>query len=255
LKSAGSDLPPFWGHLNNNWPDYGATKIIIDYSSLNKEEITYGEIVKTQAQVLIIDDARNPMRNQVFSPKEVSAIIQYIERGHGLIITGGTLRPVEHLSLLSLLGFSRNAGGGVYFGGAKQDTIDITVKSHPLFNQLPAYSTVSRSFYSGGNWDGDRNKGYPGDWEKVLVAPDAEIVGYIWNLNHLTDKRESSPICYIEKRDYRAVFAGHNPANISSTVDDRQFYYNMIVWASGNARPVQPQAKLLTAWGRIKHHQ
>ncbi|MBC8458349.1 MAG: hypothetical protein H8D67_10175 [Deltaproteobacteria bacterium] len=234
LKSAGSDLPFFWDHLNNNWSDYGSTEIIIDYSSLNKERITYGEIVETQAQVLIIDDASNP-QDGIFSQKEVSAIRQYVEEGHGLIITGGTFCPWEHQPLLSLLGFSQYADGQLYSGAAQPDTIDIIVPNHPLFKRLPTYSTASRKFYSlkfysGSDWDGDGYDGYPGDWESVLVDPDAKIVGYIFYLNYLTGKQESSPICVISKTDYRAVFAGHTPANGSPTVDDYQFYYNMIVW-------------------------
>ncbi len=161
LKSAGSDLPFFWDHLNNNWSDYGETEIIIDYSSLNKERITYGQIVDTQAQILIIDDASNQKRYGIFSQKEVSAIIQYVEEGHGLIITGGTFSPWEHRPLLSLLGFSQYAGEQAYFGEFQPDTIDIIEPDHPLFNHLPAYSTGSRKFYSGSDY---------GDYTKVKAG-------------------------------------------------------------------------------------
>jgi len=230
LKSAGSDLPLFWDHLNSNWLSYGETEIIIDYSSLNWDGITYNDIVDTQAQVLIIDDARNPLENQIFSTEEVNAIIQYIEEGHGLIITGGTLRPSAHWPFLSLLGLSQWAGGQVYYGLGQPDNINILVTYHPLFSRLSTYCTASLSFYSGNDWDGDGNQGYASDWEVVLEDPYAAIIGHIWNEGW--DIEKISPIIWISKTNYKAVFAGHNPANSSASLDDYQFYYNMILAVS-----------------------
>jgi hypothetical protein len=237
LKSAGSDLPAFWIYLSSNWTIYGPEELFIDYSTLNKDDITYEEIVQTQAQVLIIDDARNPLNSQRFSPEEVSSIIQYVEEGHGLIVTGGTLRPVEHYSFLSLLGFSLQAGGQVYYSLGQPDTIDILELSHPLFASLPTYSTASNSFYSGSDWDNDGDRGYPGDWEYVLVDPAANIVGFLWN--SIYGQQEASPICTISKTNYRAVFAGHAPASFSPTSDDCQFYYNMIYWTSSEIPTIE----------------
>jgi len=224
LRSSGSLLSSFWDDLNTYWSILGSTELIIDYSSLYKTGITYADIVATQAQILIIDDARTP--TIIFSPDEVDAIIQYVEEGHGLIITGATFRSVENWPFLSLLGFSQEAGGQVSFSAAQQDTIDIVEPNHPLFNHIPTYITASNKFYSGSDWDGDGDNGYPGDWETVLIDPDAKIVGYVWNLNHMSGKQECGPISYIEKSDYRAIFAGFTPASYSSTVKDYRFYYN-----------------------------
>jgi hypothetical protein len=227
LKSAGSDLPLFWDHLNDNWLSYGETEIIIDYSSLNWDGITYSDIAATQAQVLIIDDARNPLLDQIFTPEEVSAIIQYIDEGHGLIITGGTFRPEEHWPLLTILGLSQQAGGQVYYGLCLPIRIDIIIPYYPLFNQLPVYFSASNNFYSGSDWDSDGNWGYASDWEFVLEDPNADIVGHIWYAEW--DINKISPIIRISKTNYKAVFAGHNPANYSPTIHDYQFYYNMIL--------------------------
>jgi hypothetical protein len=236
LRSSGSLIPFFWENLNNNWSLLGTIGVVIDYSSLNKTGITYADIVATQAHILIIDDkATNPPL--IFSPDEVDAIIQYVEEGHGLIITGAFFRPAENWPFISLLGFSQEAQGQVFFGAAQQDTIDIVEPNHPLFKHLPTYITASKAFYSGSDWDGDGDNGYPGDWETVLIDPDAQIVGYVWNLNHMSGKQECGPISYIEKSDYRAVFAGFTPASYSSTVKDYRFFYNMIVWAGGPPVP------------------
>jgi hypothetical protein len=229
LRSSGSLIPFYWGNLNNNWSLLGSTKVVIDYASLDKLGISYADIAATQAQVLIIDDARSP--TILFSPEEVEAIIQYVEEGHGLIVTGGTIRSEENWPFISYLGFSQDARGQVYFAEAQEDTIDIIEPNHPLFKHLAAYTTASTKFYSGSDWDGDGYDGHPGDWETVLIDPDAQIVGYVWNLNHLTGEQESGPISCIEKSEYRGVFAGFTPANYSPTLKDYRFFYNMIVWA------------------------
>ncbi|UCE73019.1 MAG: hypothetical protein JSV56_08240 [Methanomassiliicoccales archaeon] len=228
LRSSGSLMPFYWENLNSNWSLLGPTGVVIDYTSLYKLGISYADIVATQAQVLIIDDARSP--TTLFSPDEVDAIIQYVEEGHGLIVTGGTFRSEENWPFISLLGFSQDACGQVSFEAAQQDTIDIVEPSHPLFKHLPEYITASKKFYSGSDWDGDGYDGYPGDWETVLIDPDAQIVGYVWNLNHLSGEQESGPISCIEKSEYRAAFAGFTPANYSPTIKDYRFFYNMIVW-------------------------
>jgi hypothetical protein len=218
LRSSGSLKSSFWDNLNTYWSIMGPTELIIDYSSLYKTGITYSNIAATQADILIIDDARSP--TIIFSADEVDAIIQYVEEGHGLIITGGTFRSAGNWPFLSLLGFSQEARGQVNFGAAQQDTIDIVEPNHPLFKHLPTYITASDKFYSGSDWDGDGDNGYPGDWETVLIDPDAQIVGYVWNLNHMS-----------------AVFAGFTPASYSSTVKDYRFFYNMIVWTGEPPKP------------------
>ena len=93
LRSHGNNLPDFWAHLNTNWSQYGSTEVIIDYTSFGHDSINYNELLSSAADVVIIDDARNPLVNESFLDSEIAAIVQYVEDGHSLIVTGGTLRP------------------------------------------------------------------------------------------------------------------------------------------------------------------
>lgn len=223
----------FWPRLHSDWAQYGNKEISIDYSTFHEQRITYEKLVSLQADVVIIDDAG--YGGQSFSPYsgvEVADIRKYIYQGHGLIVTGGTFRRVEHQRLIPLLGFSTMISGNIHFAESEEDSVEIKVGGHEVFRDLSSYKTGSGTFYATNDWDNDGNKGYPGDWQQVLTSPDARIIGFVWNLNHLEGRLESSPISYIETGDYRGIFAGHTPAKGDSTEDDYQFYYNAIVYCS-----------------------
>jgi hypothetical protein len=94
LNSWGADYSNFtiYPRLNDEWSKYGSIPIVIDYTTLNKEDITYADISLTKADVLIISHAY-PKPEYVFTDAEIAAIRQYVEEGHGLIGTYGTLEP------------------------------------------------------------------------------------------------------------------------------------------------------------------
>jgi hypothetical protein len=94
LDSYGTDYASttFWDYLNLNWPTYGDLRVVIDYTSLNKEGITLADIEATHADVLIISDAWSDTYyyGWEFSDSEIEAIKTYVLRGHGIIATSGT---------------------------------------------------------------------------------------------------------------------------------------------------------------------
>ncbi len=230
IRSDGNNYPSYWNYLNANWNRYGTARIIVDYLSFDHQNITLPELLASNADVIIIDDARNPQVSEILTQAEVSAIGQYVQGSHGVIITGGTLRPVTHSPFVSLMGFSQQAGGQVYFGETQPDSIVITDPQTQLFRNISSYTTASRNFYSGSDWNHDGIFGYPNDWNAVLTSTKARPVAFIWNLNHLTNHLECSLISYIEAPIYRGVFAGHRASSLIATTDDYQFYYNAIVF-------------------------
>jgi thermitase len=94
LDSYGTDYASntFWDYLNTNWAAYGTKRIVIDYTSLNKENITLADIEATHANVLIISDAWSDTYKYgwEFSDSEIEAIKTYVFSGHGIIATSGT---------------------------------------------------------------------------------------------------------------------------------------------------------------------
>ncbi|RMD88967.1 MAG: hypothetical protein D6813_11345, partial [Calditrichaeota bacterium] len=149
LRSVANDLAPFWEFLNDKWYRYGKERISIDYFSFDNQPITYADLLNSRADVLIIDGAGNSFQNRIFTSIEVKAIIQFVQEGHGLFITGGTLSPSEHRDFVSLLGYSPDIGGQEYNEFANIDSISIISQHVQLLNNLSSFQTMSKGIYSG----------------------------------------------------------------------------------------------------------
>lgn len=230
IRSDGVSYTSFWDELNDHWQRYGTTRISVDHRNLNHTNITESDLVASGADVLLIDDARNPLASQILSPSEVTAIVSYTRKGHGLIITGGTFRPIDHTPLTSLVGFTSAVSGGVYLGEYYRDSIAVCERHPVLLRNISDFVTSSNNFYSGSDWNYDGRSSRPEDWQSVISAPGARIIAFVWNLNHLVNEKQCSPISYMETSEYRSVFAGFRPSNWNAGTDDYQFYYNAIVW-------------------------
>ena len=77
LHSAGnvvSNVITNWQVLNNQWYLFGDTVTYIDYTTLNKEGITYEYIASTEADVLVISCAFDPYSGWEFTDSEIDAI-------------------------------------------------------------------------------------------------------------------------------------------------------------------------------------
>jgi thermitase len=101
LDSWGTDYGynAFWDYLNTNWANYGTMRIIIDYTSLNKEDITLADIEATRADVLIISDAWYYGYGWEFADSEIEAIETYVRSDHGIIATSGTFNTMDGMAL------------------------------------------------------------------------------------------------------------------------------------------------------------
>jgi len=176
LDSAGTDYDEIidnWRALNKNWRDYGNRLIYIDYTTLNKEDITYDDIRATDADVLIISCAYA----WEFTDSEIEAVTRYVLQGHGLIATAGTLYygVPNNNKLAPLFGLNETT----FWGVTGTDLLDILNPKHPLFvyvpdpYTMPYYQTVIP--YDGA-WDSNELAG--GTYEALGYYRESAIVSY-----------------------------------------------------------------------------
>jgi thermitase len=157
LHSAGNILGEIitnWNALNSEWYQFGDIMIYIDYTTLNKEDITYGDIAGTEADVLIISCAFDPGMGWEFTDSEIKAIARYIYEGHGLIVTAGTFyyEVPNNNKLAPLFGLNENIAWYV----TVTDLLHLIKATHPLFADVPnplVFPQVGTAVPSDGRWD------------------------------------------------------------------------------------------------------
>jgi len=225
LDSWGADVydGTIFPWLNNEWSRYGLASIEIDYTSLNKEGISYGDIVLTKADVLIISHAYSGWD---FTDSEINAIRRYVEEGHGLIGTYGTLIPENNRKLAELFGMnvSTNYGYPILSSGI----FNIPDVAHPLFASLPnpfIAPTVSETMYVPSH-----------DWTFEGVT-DGTILA-------LTTDNEAAIIA--RSATYRSVYFTNQmeEKEVGMPETSIQAFYNAIVWV---ASPPQAYSLTITA--------
>jgi len=157
LHSAGnvySDIITNWQVLTNEWYLFGDTMVYIDYATLNKEGITYEDIVATEADVLIISCASDPYAGWQFTDSEIEAITQYVHEGHGLIATAGTLYYMvpNNNKLAPLFGLNETT----MWSSTGTDLLHLVNKTHPIFANVPnplVFPQVGTVLPYDGRWD------------------------------------------------------------------------------------------------------
>jgi len=157
LHSAGNvygDIITNWQALTNEWYLFGDTMVYIDYTTLNKEGITYEDIAATEADVLIISCAYDPYAGWQFTDSEIEAITQYVHEGHGLIATAGTLYYMvpNNNKLAPLFGLNE----ATVWGGTGTDLLHLLNTTHPIFANVPnplVFRQVGTALPYDGRWD------------------------------------------------------------------------------------------------------
>jgi len=163
LHSAGnieSNSIANWQALNNEWHIFGDTMVYIDYTTLNKESITYEDIAATEADVLIISCAYDPSQGWQFTDSEIEAITQYVHEGHGLIATAGTLylNVPNNNKLAPLFGLNET----IMCSATGTDLLHLVNTTHPMFTNVPnplVFPTVGTNYPSDGRWDSNELAG------------------------------------------------------------------------------------------------
>jgi len=135
LNSAGTMVTDAWDSLNSEWALFGNKLIFIDYKTLDKENISYEDLVASDADVLIISCAYSSAYGWQFTDAEIDAIKQYVFEGHGLIATAGTFffDVPNNNKLASLFGINET----IIWDSTLTDLQHIKDPAHPIFKNIP----------------------------------------------------------------------------------------------------------------------
>ena len=180
LHSAGNiygDIIANWQVLNNQWYLFGDTMVSIDYTTLNKEDITYEDIAATEANVLIISCAYDPYAGWEFTDSEIEAIKRYVFEGHGLIATAGTLYygVPNNNKLAPLFGLNETT----MWSATWADLLHLLNTTHPLFRNLPnpfVFRQVQTVIPF--DWRWDQNELVDGEYLALGQSQESAIVTY-----------------------------------------------------------------------------
>lgn len=216
LDSWGSDHGgACWDYLNANWGEFGSTEIVVDYSTLNIDNITYTDIVNSQADVLILSDAHAYWE---YTSEELAAIKQYVEEGHGLYVSDASFYdeiPLRQQVLCPLLGLN----GGINYtpDNSTNSIMNFVNPYHPiLYNISSPYQTYNSNYIApeGG-----------GDWNTAITT--GEIIA-------ISDDKNCAVI--VNSKESNRVYISSIPEYQRNT-EDYQFLYNTIVWCTGVVGP------------------
>ncbi|HLD06651.1 MAG TPA: S8 family serine peptidase [Candidatus Nanoarchaeia archaeon] len=222
LDSWASDFPynSILGELQDSWFNFGSYIMLFDTKSLNKEGITYADLVASDAGILLISDA---WYNSAFLPgvdgfwqftdSEIQAIARYTQEGHGLIATSGTFSDtnvLNNIKMAPLFGL-REQRGDWSIPYDRQFTL---LTSDPvLSSNLP--NTFESDIYL--NIGGlELNNEVP----VSLVAESADHEAFV------TAYRPDNGA---------SVYFTHMPENRDANQFDKQLFYNALVWAALNS--------------------
>jgi len=231
LHSAGNiygDIISNWQTLNSQWRLFGDTMIHVDYTSLNKEEITYEDIVATEADALIISCASDPGAGWQFTNYEIEAITQYVHEGHGLIVTAGTFyyEVPNNNKLAPLLGLNEATMWTI----TGTDLLFLLNTTHPIFINVPTplvFQEIPTPIPLAGQWD--QNNLFGGEYLALGLYQESAIVTFR-GLVYISPWLEILPPYY------------HHHL---------QLFYNAITWS----RYQKPEHELVVSLEAPKHLQ
>jgi len=201
-----------WPELNAGWSQFGDVPVQIDYTSLAGYNWTVEDIAATGADVLVLS-------NPAFWPydgAEIDAVRQYVEAGHGLIISYGKFRSADR-ALAPLVGLSASNVLGTV---TTTDPIELEAlfPEHPLFNGLtaPYVSGVrfrARPWFPGDPWILDGGTVLANLYTRV-IPPGPGIIAK-------------------ETKAYRGLYFSYyiEDKDGGANLQDMQVFYNALVWA------------------------
>jgi len=229
--------------LQQYWFMFGKYKIEYDDSSLDKDDITYEDLVEAHPDVLFISDAWYEGYGWEFTDSEIDAIMTFVNEGHsGIIATGGS--ACWHNGYH---GNFNNYKFGPMFGLDTSSMYWATLSDYFYFSTP---DTVDHELLTSPG-----EVGYYDDFYGVRVwMTGGYYASYDWALNGAT----------LVGGDYDTVFGGENvgmvtvyeyghgaaiyfsyipdlaPAVVGATIDDYQIVYNAIVYAYKYTDDVAP---------------
>ncbi|NVM03136.1 MAG: tetratricopeptide repeat protein [Candidatus Helarchaeota archaeon] len=236
-----------WDDLNINWPNYGPRQLIIDYISLNKPAISYTDLINSQADVIVLPNAWG---SYDYTPDEVSAIIQYVKSGRGVVATASTFYSApNNLQLAPIFGMDSSMSTSMVtqFNQLEIDPLSTGIGSSTLFYNL---SSPLES-YMGYTLSGWRlNLSDPGILAATYIGAPVQILSsvftgaaVIYHQSGLTGQGRAIYCTHLDIFDYGS----------SWTVNETQLYYNALLYASGvdipNSAPTLSSGSVVPATG------
>jgi hypothetical protein len=227
LDSYGSDYAgSFWDYLNSNWATYGGTGIVIDYTSLNKENMSLDDLINSGADVLIISDAWSADHGWEYTDSEIQAIKEYVRMGHGIIATAGsfdTYTAQNNRNLADLFGMDSGISYQWGADGEQKSTTGPFELRTPRHSELwlsisdPYESAASVTMYpeSTSDWT---QQGITNGWLEAMTSDGL------------------AAIITSEDVFHRSVYITTIPEESHNT-NDEQLLYNAIVWTSTTPQP------------------
>lgn len=209
-----AELPVF-AELNNNWHNYGPTRVIIDRSLNNVPSFTYEDLVATGADVLWISNPAGGLKE--YSEQEIEAVMQYASEGHHVFGTFRVFRYFEgqaydNRELAPLFGLPEVA----YNFGPIITSLSFSLENpaHPVFNG------ISDPFLSMGF-----NRSQAPNNDSIWSEEDLGMA----TLLAATDDKHSV-ITFYDAGDYHAVYVSVFVEFVADPVDaaDTQFIYNVL---------------------------
>lgn len=231
LDSWGTDnagMAP-WDELNLNWATYGSFQILIDYTYLDKEDITALDLTYSSADILLISSSNSTgLSTSEFTNAEITAIQAYVSAGHGIMGTGTVLNSfslINHNQLAPLFGIDGGESYGDTTGVTDYQQIDT---GHTVFcNIAEAFTTGSGISSTPGGFVPD-----PAGWTAANLLSEGEYLG--------NSTPEPSAGAIIANDTGRGIYLS-NAHEMSSNADDKQILYNSMIWAAGKTCfPSQP---------------
>lgn len=167
-----------WDILNEKWDLYGNVMIYIDYLSLRKQDITYADIAATNADMLIISSAWSKERGWEFTDSEIDAIKQYVEEGHGIIITEASFYysgVPNNRKLASIVGLNES----ITWTYNTTYSLQLLKPQHPVLRKIPNpyyFPEVTTGISIDGVWDNNELAG--GEYIAKGISGKSAIVVY-----------------------------------------------------------------------------
>lgn len=226
LDSWGTDNPMLapWDEIVTNWLTYGPQRILIDYTTLDKENITERDLINSGAEVLLISSSNSTMlTTSEFSLEEIDAIQRYIDGStRGIVGTGLTLSSTymaNNNELAPMFGidpsasFTSATGVGVYQQLQPAHTMFYNV-SDPFFTGSGISCTPGLLVPD------------PNGWVPNLLLPSGRY------LANSTPEPSFGAVIANDTGSHRGVYLT-SFMEMSSSDDDRQVLYNAMVWSAG----------------------
>jgi hypothetical protein len=200
--------------FSSNYAHYGSVKISIDRVYTESTLITSELLFESQADVLYLVN----LHERILEHDEQTAIISYVQEGHGIVGTHESLNSGQAL-LAPLFGINPNMIlSQAYNVFPISDHMNINDSAHPLFENMPDPYFVDRTMTAAIN-------GKASPW-----VDDPSILLENGTIRDTSSSGEMA-IIYSEGENIRSVYLTHNPSESASS-NDLILVYNSFTWSS-----------------------